>query len=90
MNVKPKLFVLFSKEEPKKLKEIFVAGYPLGKGLSDDLKISSTKEMISPSDLINELPLSEKAIDTVERGARAIHHYACFPANFWLLSMMAA
>ena len=33
--------------------------------LTDDLKISSTKEMISPSDLINELPLSEKAIDTV-------------------------
>ena len=33
--------------------------------LTDDLKISSTKEMISPSDLINELPMSEKAIDTV-------------------------
>ena len=32
----------------------------------------------------------EKAIDTVKRGARAIHHHACFPDNFWLLSMMAA
>ena len=33
--------------------------------LTDDLKISSLKEMISPSDLITELPLSESAIKTV-------------------------
>ena len=33
--------------------------------LTDDLKISSLKEMISPSDLIAELPLSESAIKTV-------------------------
>ena len=33
--------------------------------LTDDLKISSMKEMISPSDLINKLPMSQKAITTV-------------------------
>ena len=33
--------------------------------LTDDLKISSLKEMISPSNLITELPLSESAIKTV-------------------------
>ncbi len=33
--------------------------------LTDDLKISSMKEMISPSDLINKLPMSQKAIATV-------------------------
>ena len=31
----------FSKDEPKKLQKIYVAGYPLGKGLSDDLKITT-------------------------------------------------
>ena len=41
VKVRPKSFISFSKDEPKKLNEIFVAGYPLGKGLSDDLKISS-------------------------------------------------
>ena len=33
--------------------------------LTDDLKIASMKEMISPSDLIDQLPMSEKAIQTV-------------------------
>ena len=33
--------------------------------LTDDLKIASMKEMISPSDLIEQLPMSEKAIQTV-------------------------
>ena len=33
--------------------------------LTDDLKISSMKEMISPSDLISKLPMSQKAITTV-------------------------
>ena len=33
--------------------------------LTDDLKITSMKEMISPSDLIEQLPMSEKAIQTV-------------------------
>ena len=41
VKVRPKSFISFSKDEPKKLNEVFVAGYPLGKGLSDDLKISS-------------------------------------------------
>ena len=39
--IKPKSYIEFTADEPKKLNEIFVAGYPLGKGLSDDLKISS-------------------------------------------------
>jgi len=39
--VKPKSFIQFSKDEPKKLQKIYVAGYPLGKGLSDDLKITT-------------------------------------------------
>ena len=39
--IRPKSYIEFTAVEPKKLNEIFVAGYPLGKGLSDDLKISS-------------------------------------------------
>ena len=39
--LKPKTFINFSKDEAKKLNKVYVAGYPLGKGLSDDLKISS-------------------------------------------------
>jgi hypothetical protein len=39
--LKPKIFFNFSNNETKKLSKIYVAGYPLGKGLSDDLKISS-------------------------------------------------
>lgn len=39
--VKPKSYIKFSKDGAKKLNKIYVAGYPLGKGLSDDLKISS-------------------------------------------------
>ena len=33
--------------------------------LTDDLKISSTKELISPSDLIKQLPMTDEAITTV-------------------------
>ena len=40
-NVRPKNFISFSDESAEKLNKIYVAGYPLGKGLSDDLKISS-------------------------------------------------
>lgn len=40
-SIKPKSFFNFSKDGAKKLNKIYVAGYPLGKGLSDDLKISS-------------------------------------------------
>jgi S1-C subfamily serine protease len=39
--LKPKTFINFSNNEAKKLNKVYVAGYPLGKGLSDDLKISS-------------------------------------------------
>ena len=41
VKLKPKSFINFSKNGAKKLNKIYVAGYPLGKGLSDDLKISS-------------------------------------------------
>ena len=40
-DLRPKSFFTFSKDEVKKLNKVYVAGYPLGKGLSDDLKISS-------------------------------------------------
>ena len=39
--IKPKSYFAFAKDEAKKLNKVYVAGYPLGKGLSDDLKISS-------------------------------------------------
>lgn len=39
-NIKSKSFITFSNDEPKKRQKIIVAGYPLGKGLSDDLKIN--------------------------------------------------
>jgi S1-C subfamily serine protease len=39
--LRPKSFFNFSKENVKKLNKVYVAGYPLGKGLSDDLKITS-------------------------------------------------
>ena len=38
--VRPKSFISFSKDEPKKRQSIITAGYPLGKYLSDDLKIN--------------------------------------------------
>ena len=41
VDLKPKSFFTFSKDEAKKLNKVYVAGYPLGKGLSNDLKISS-------------------------------------------------
>ena len=41
VNVTPKSYLKFSNYHPKKLQKIYVAGYPFGKGLSDDLKISS-------------------------------------------------
>ena len=39
--INPKSFINFSKEGANKLNKIYVAGYPLGKSLSDDLKITS-------------------------------------------------
>ena len=39
--VKNKLFINFSARDVSKMERIYVGGYPLGKGLSDDLKISS-------------------------------------------------
>jgi len=39
--VKNKSYIDFSSDEAKKMQRIYVGGYPLGKGLSDDLKISS-------------------------------------------------
>jgi len=41
VDLEPKSYLNFSANIPKKLQKIYVAGYPFGKGLSDDLKISS-------------------------------------------------
>ena len=41
--LKPKSFISFSKNEPKKRDLIIIAGYPLGEYLSDDLKINEGK-----------------------------------------------
>ena len=38
--VKPKSFLYLSADPPEKIQTIYVAGYPFGKGLSDDLKIT--------------------------------------------------
>ena len=40
-NIRSSTYFSFSNEDVKKLNKIYVAGFPLGKGLSDDLKISS-------------------------------------------------
>ena len=40
VETRPKAFISFSKDEPKKRQPITAAGYPLGKFLSDDLKIN--------------------------------------------------
>ena len=39
-NVKPKDYLDISDEPPEKMQRIYVAGYPFGKGLSDDLKFT--------------------------------------------------
>ncbi len=39
-DVRPKNFLKFSNERPEKLQKVIVAGYPFGKGLSDDLKFT--------------------------------------------------
>jgi S1-C subfamily serine protease len=38
--VKPKSYLYLSADPPEKIQTIYVAGYPFGKGLSDDLKIT--------------------------------------------------
>ena len=40
-NLKNNSYIDFAGDEAKKMQKIYVGGYPLGKGLSDDLKISS-------------------------------------------------
>ena len=51
--IKPKSYFAFAKDEAKKLNKVYVAGYPLGKGLSDDLKISSgIVSLFSPSPIL--------------------------------------
>ena len=41
IEAKPKNYLNFSESNLEKLQKVYVAGYPFGKGLSDDLKISS-------------------------------------------------
>jgi len=38
--IRPKNFLKFSNDRPEKLQKVIVAGYPFGKGLSDDLKFT--------------------------------------------------
>ncbi len=57
VKVKPKDFLNLSNDPPVKLQKIYVAGYPFGKGLSDDLKftqgiISSVKGFADNSNQI--------------------------------------
>ena len=57
VNVRPKDFLNLSSDPPEKLQKIYVAGYPFGKGLSDDLKftqgiISSVKGFADNSNQI--------------------------------------
>jgi len=40
VKVKPKDYLNISDEPPEKMQKVFVAGYPFGKGLSDDLKFT--------------------------------------------------
>lgn len=40
VKVKPKDYLNISDDPPEKMQTVFVAGYPFGKGLSDDLKFS--------------------------------------------------
>jgi len=40
VDLKPRAFISFSNKEPRKRQLVIVAGYPLGKYLSDDLKIN--------------------------------------------------
>ena len=42
------------------------------KSLTDDLKISSTKELITPKELISKLPMSKTAVETVVRARNEI------------------
>ena len=56
-DVRPKEFLNLSNDPPEKLQKIYVAGYPFGKGLSDDLKftqgiISSVKGFADNSNQI--------------------------------------
>ena len=39
-NISSNTFLRFSNERPEKLQEVIVAGYPFGKGVSDDLKFT--------------------------------------------------
>ena len=39
--IRPKAYLNLSNTSPEKLQKIFVAGYPFGKGLSDDLKFTN-------------------------------------------------
>ena len=52
--VKPKSYISFSKDEPKKRQPITAAGYPLGKYLSDDLKINDGKSVLIKPKTINK------------------------------------
>ena len=72
--VEPKNFLEFSSKRPEKLQKVIVAGYPFGKGLSDDLKftqgiISSLKGF---EDNSNELQI-DAAINSGNSGGPIVN-----------------
>ena len=72
--VKPKDYLNISDEPPEKMQRIFVAGYPFGKGLSDDLKF--TQGIISAvkgySDNSNQIQL-DAAINSGNSGGPIVN-----------------
>ena len=72
-DVRPKDHISVSKNPPKKLQNIFAAGYPLGKGLSDDLKITSgiISSIKGFKDNVNEIQI-DAAINSGNSGGPII------------------
>jgi S1-C subfamily serine protease len=72
--VKPKDYLNISDEPPEKMQRVFVAGYPFGKGLSDDLKF--TQGIISAvkgySDNSNQIQL-DAAINSGNSGGPIVN-----------------
>ena len=73
-DIRPKNFLKFSNDRPEKLQKVIVAGYPFGKGLSDDLKF--TQGIISSlkgyADNSNELQI-DAAINPGNSGGPIIN-----------------
>ena len=87
VDVTPKSYLKFSNYHPKKLQRIYVAGYPFGKGLSDDLKISSgiISSLKGLKDNSNELQI-DAAINNGNSGGPIVGErwrVSCY-SSFWI------